>query len=100
MKFNFGQSKTQERTAIDRPRLILVQAEERAPASRRVALALFLLGSLTAALWAFVIYPRQGAVTAIIDLNGLGRWGGISRAATGSASAMGQRCAAPRFIPP
>lgn len=75
MKFNSRQSKTQERPPTDRPRLIMALTAEQAPASRRVALALFLLGSFTAALWAFVIYPRQGAVTAIIDLNGFGALG-------------------------
>ena len=75
MKFNLPPSKTRERSTTERPRLILVHTAEQEPASRRVALALFLLGSLTAALWAFVIYPRQGAVTAIADLNGFGALG-------------------------
>ena len=75
MKFNFRHSKTQDGKTSGRPRLILVDVTEQEPASRRVALALFLLGSLTAALWAFVIYPRQGTVGIIIDLNGFGRLG-------------------------
>lgn len=44
-------------------------------ANPRVGLTVFLLGVATAALYAFVIYPRQNTIEAVIDLNGFGRLG-------------------------
>lgn len=38
----------------------------------RTGWMLFLFGTFTAALFAFVIYPRQGAIDAVIDVNGFG----------------------------
>ncbi|MCS6776221.1 MAG: glycosyltransferase family 39 protein [Chloroherpetonaceae bacterium] len=43
-----------------------------APSVARTGWMLFLFGTLTAALFAFVIYPRQGAIDAVIDVNGFG----------------------------
>lgn len=51
------------------------QDASRSRASLRTALLLFLLGTLTAATYAFVLYPRQGAVESVIDLNGFGKLG-------------------------
>jgi 4-amino-4-deoxy-L-arabinose transferase-like glycosyltransferase len=51
------------------------ETETASGGSVRVSLALFVLGSVTAALYAFVIYPRQGAIDAVIDLNGFGKLG-------------------------
>ncbi len=75
MNLNFRQLKTSQSPPADRPRLILLHEAEYGAASRRVALGLFLLGSLTAALVAFALYPAQGAANAITDLNGFGGLG-------------------------
>src|SRR5881398_2077160 len=41
----------------------------------RTALLIGLFGTLTAAIYAFVIYPHQGVVESVIDLNGFGKIG-------------------------
>ena len=88
MKFPFRKANPQNNNAEqDRPRLVLVTAPETVSPSPRIALLLFLLGALTAALWAFVVYPRQGAVSAIADLNGFGALG--RRIAAGDGFSLG-----------
>ncbi len=53
--------------------------QEQAPvlgrAPGRIGLLIFLLGVFVAALYAFVLYPRQSAIEPIIDLNGFGALG-------------------------
>lgn len=58
-----------------RPAMTPPASQEAGRASLPVALALFLLGAFVAALFAFVLYPRQGAIDSIIDLNGFGKLG-------------------------
>ncbi|HZP84532.1 MAG TPA: glycosyltransferase family 39 protein [Chthonomonadaceae bacterium] len=57
------------------PAMAAPSAHEADRAALPTALALFLLGALVAALFAFVLYPRQGAIDSIVDLNGFGKLG-------------------------
>jgi 4-amino-4-deoxy-L-arabinose transferase-like glycosyltransferase len=53
----------------------------------RTGWAIFVFGTLIAVLYAFVIYPRQGAIEAVIDLNGMG--GLARRIASGEGFTLG-----------
>ncbi|HZO88353.1 MAG TPA: hypothetical protein VFB38_08435, partial [Chthonomonadaceae bacterium] len=49
------------------------QAARKMRASWRVGLFVFLLGSVIAYVYAFLLYPRQGLIQPVIDLNGFGQ---------------------------